>query len=257
MKIVTLIENTTSYPRITAEHGLSFYLETGSKKILFDMGQSSAFADNAEKLGVDLSKVDFAVLSHGHYDHGGGLQTFLKRNSHAPVYIHKAAFGAHYNGTEKYIGLDLSLQAESRLIFTEGAVSIAPTIQLTDCNHLGWTNDSYGLNRREGDQFQPDDFRHEQYLQIQEGDKRILLSGCSHKGILNIAEYFRPQVLIGGFHLNKVDDAEVLQNIARRLLRTDARCFTGHCTGSRQFVRMKEIMGESLQNLSAGSIIEV
>ncbi len=257
MKIVTLVENTSSNPQITAEHGLSLYLETEDQKILFDMGKTSAFASNGEKMGIDLSKVDFAVLSHGHYDHGGGLATFLQINSHAPVYVHKTAFGTYYNGTEKYIGLDRRLQSESRLIFTRGDVAVTPQILLTDCSSMDWTNDAYGLNRRDGDLFEPDDFRHEQYLQIREGEKQILISGCSHKGILNIAEHFRPHVLIGGFHLNKVEDTKTLQQIACRLLQTNTCFFTGHCTGSKQFALMKEIMGENLQSISAGTVIEL
>ena len=71
MKLVTLMENTTCREDLCCEHGLSLYLETGDHKILFDAGQSGAFAENAEKLGVNLQNVDFAVLSHGHYDHGG------------------------------------------------------------------------------------------------------------------------------------------------------------------------------------------
>ena len=256
MKITTLIENTSSDPMLSAEHGLSLYLETENQKILFDMGQTSNFACNAERLGIDLSQVDFAVLSHGHYDHGRGLATFLRRNSHAPVYVHKTAFGAYYNGTEKYIGLDPSLQSNPRLVYTEGNVAITPRIFLRDCNDLGWISQPYGLNRREEDRFEPDDFRHEQYLQIWEGEKQIVISGCSHKGILNIAEYFRPQVLIGGFHLNKVEDPMLLRQIGERLLRTNTLFFTGHCTGSKQFAIMKEVMGENLQSLSAGTVIE-
>ena len=77
MRVTMLLDNIAADPRLVAEHGLSLYLETGDHKILFDAGQSSAFAENAEKLGVDLREVDFAVLSHGHYDHGGGLERFL------------------------------------------------------------------------------------------------------------------------------------------------------------------------------------
>lgn len=257
MKIVTLVENTAVSEQFLPEHGLSLYLETDGCKILFDMGQSDVFAANAEILGIDLSQVDFAVLSHGHYDHGGGLRAFLQINSKAPVYIHKTAFGAHYNGTEKYIGLDPELMNERRLIFTEGTVSITPQIVLTDCNHLNWDNDSYGLNRREGDAFQPDAFRHEQYLQITEGRKRILLSGCSHKGILHIAQYFQPDVLFGGFHLNKVEDAQMLRETARKLLAVNTRYYTGHCTGNQQFLTMKAIMGDRLEKMPTGTVIEV
>ena len=257
MKIVTLIENTSVSEEITAEHGLSLYIETENTRILFDMGQSDAFVRNAQKLGIDISKVDFAVLSHGHYDHGGGLCAFLQVNQTAPVYIHKTAFGDHYNGTRKYIGLDPAFRTESRLVFTEGTLAITPQILLTDCNHLNWQNDHYGLNRKENDVFLPDDFRHEQYLQITEGKKQILLSGCSHKGILNIASYFQPNILVGGFHLNKVDDTQILEETAVRLRAINIRYYTGHCTGNKQYAIMKEIMGDQLHSIPAGTVIEI
>ena len=109
MKLTTLIENTTCRPDLTPEHGLSLYIETGEHRILFDAGQSDAFADNAEKMGIDLGEVDLAILSHGHYDHGGGIAKFLQINKKAPVYINKHGFEPHYNGTEKNIGLDTEL----------------------------------------------------------------------------------------------------------------------------------------------------
>jgi len=257
MRIVTLIENTSIDPTFTAEHGLSLYLETEDKKILFDMGQTDAFAVNGQQMGLNLAEVDFAVLSHGHYDHGGGLRTFLQYNSNAPVYIHKSAYGEYYNGTQKYIGLDPSLSEAPRIVFTEATQLLTPDMLLSDCNHLPWKYVSFGLNRKDGAKFLPDDFRHEQYLLITEGEKRILISGCSHKGILNIAECFHPHVLIGGFHLNKVEEECKLQKIAQRLLATGTRYYTGHCTGSKQFAILKGVLGEQLQAISAGSVIEL
>ena len=99
------MENTASRPDVTAEHGLSLLIEAGGHAVLFDMGQSEAFADNAQKMGVDLNRVDAAVLSHGHYDHGGGLGRFFRENDHAPVYMHAQAFEPHYSH-ERFIGLN-------------------------------------------------------------------------------------------------------------------------------------------------------
>ena len=95
MKITVLTENTACRESLACEHGLSLYIETGCHKILFDAGQSGAFADNAEALGIDLSAVDFAVLSHGHYDHGNGLVRFLEINGTAPIYLRRDTFGFH------------------------------------------------------------------------------------------------------------------------------------------------------------------
>ena len=91
-----LIEN-TSARGLPTEHGLSLFVETAEHKFLFDMGQTDLFARNAETLGIDLSKVDFAVLSHGHYDHGGGLPAFLAVNPTAAVYLQASAAGDHYS----------------------------------------------------------------------------------------------------------------------------------------------------------------
>jgi len=257
MKIVTLLENCACRTDMVPQHGLSLYIETGERKILFDMGQDDTFARNAENLGVDLSLVDLAVLSHGHYDHGGGLAEFLRINQKVPVYIHEGAFDQYYNGTEKYIGLDTSLREDPRLIFTKGDIRLSPELRLTDCNDLGWRSCSFGLNRKEGDAFKPDGFLHEQYLQIVEGERQVLISGCSHKGILNIARHFQPDVLIGGFHLNKVEDTSDLQRISQELLAMGTTYYTGHCTGSRQYDVMKEVMGDRLQSISTGTVITI
>ena len=105
MKITTLMENTASAECYTAEHGLSIFIETKNHVILFDSGASGAFADNAEKLGVDLGKVEMAVLSHGHYDHGGGLLRFMEKNKTAPIYMSACAFEPHLkNGGAEDIG---------------------------------------------------------------------------------------------------------------------------------------------------------
>ncbi len=255
MRITILAEN-TALDGFGAEHGLSLYIETKKHKILFDMGQTELFAENAQKLGINLAEVDFAVLSHGHYDHGGGLKKFLETNQKAPVYISKYAFEPHYNGTEKYIGLDASLKDNARLVFTESKTVIAEGLTVFDCGEkpkhdLG----SFGLTVRRGDEFLPDDFRHEQYLLIEENGKEILISGCSHRGIMNIAERFAPDFLIGGFHFSKLPTDEKLKEYAEYLDSFGTEYFTYHCTGIEQYEFMKKHM-KRLSYISSGQSIE-
>ena len=259
MIIKTLIENTTCCGDLAAEHGLSLYIETSAHNILFDMGQSGAFADNAAKMGVDLSAVDLAVLSHGHYDHGGGIETFLSLNDHAPVYVSEYAFGEHYNGTEKYIGLADSLKGSPRLIPVGAERRIGEGLTLFSCHarKLVAPIRPFGLNRRVDGRFVPETFLHEQYLLIEEDGKRVLVSGCSHKGILNIAAWFAPDVLVGGFHLMKETDDAALSDTADALLAYPAQYYTGHCTGEMQFAALKARMGDRLGALATGSVITI
>ena len=252
MKLVTLMENTTACGSLHCEHGLSLYLETGDHKILFDAGQSGAFAENAEKLGVNLRNVDFAVLSHGHYDHGGGLETFLEINKTAPVYVSSHAFEPHYSANG-YIGLDLKLQSREQLrsVVEETRIAEGITLYRLDIDPA----DTAGLEMEEDGLRKPDDFRHEQYLMIEEEEKRILISGCSHKGILNIMEVFRPDILVGGFHFMKITEEETLRKATEKLLEYDTVYYTGHCTGQTQYAYLKSLMGDRLHYIAAGTIM--
>ena len=254
MKIVTLMENTTCREGLCFEHGLSLYIETRGCRILFDAGQSSAFAENARKLGVDLDMVDFAVLSHGHYDHGGGLGKFLEIHKTAPVYVSSHAFEPHYS-QNGYIGLDLALQRSDQLRSVSRNTELHPGITLYRLNKAPM--DTAGLLMEEKGVRKPDDFRHEQYLMIEEQGKRVLISGCSHKGILHIMEAFRPDILIGGFHFMKITEEQVLKDAAEKLLSYDTVYYTGHCTGQTQYAYLKGIMGERLHYLSTGMVLEI
>ena len=260
MKITTLIENTTCSPGLTAEHGLSLFVETENARFLFDAGQSGAFADNAGKLGVDLNTADFAVLSHGHYDHGGGMAAFLAQNRHAVIYVNQNAFGAYYNGTQKYIGLDHRLRDSGRLVLTGDEHVIAPGLTLHTCSALPRPvpTDPFGLTQQVGQVFRPDEFCHEHYLLVEEQGKRILLSGCSHKGILNILHWFRPDVLVGGFHFKQLSpDSAQLHAWGEAMAKFGTIFYTGHCTGQKQFGVLKEILGDRLHAISTGSVVEI
>ena len=256
MKITVLAENTAVNDAFRAEHGLSLHIEANGKSILFDMGQTSLFSENAEKLGIDLSSVDLAVLSHGHYDHGGGLEHFLQLNKEAPVYVSRYAFGDYYNGTEKYIGLDKSLQNNDRLFFTDSVHRISQGLTLYSCNDCSKEYDlgSFGLTEKKDGRFLPDRFLHEQYLLIEEEGRRILISGCSHKGVLNVVKWFAPDVLVGGFHFSKLPTDGTLRGYAEYLDGFDTEYYTCHCTGLEQYEFMKGYM-KSLKYVSTGDVV--
>ena len=263
MRIVVLCENTTRDEEIIAEHGLSLYIETDSHKILFDMGQTDAFYQNAKKLKVDLSEVDIAILSHGHYDHGGGLAKFLEVNDKARIYMNRHAFGAHYNGTEKFIGLDKTMMDCERVCFVDESLQLDKDVELISCNErkLKYPIIPYGLLIKTEAGFAPERFMHEHYLVLAEAGKRIVVSGCSHKGILNIMDWLRPDVLIGGFHFMKLDvengGAQVLQDAATELLSYKTRYYTGHCTGEKQYEFLKGYMGEHVEYIYAGCELDL
>ena len=262
MNISMLIENTACKESLACEHGLSLYIETKRHKILFDTGQSGAFADNAEKMGVDLTGVDIAVMSHGHYDHGGGIARFLEINDRAKVYLNEHAFRSCWHG-ERYIGLDERLRENGRLEYVSKETELGEGLILRPCGGMGMRHplSGEGLTVLENGVHLQDDFRHEQYLSIYEGEKHVLVSGCSHRGILNIMPHWKPDVLIGGFHFMKLDPEGAgrmrLLSAARELAAYPAKYYTCHCTGEAQFALMKTVLGEQLEYLRGGMTIEV
>lgn len=189
MKITSIIENTTN-KGLHVEHGLSLYIEKDDgQKVLFDMGLSGMFVHNAELLGISIADVDVAVISHGHYDHGGGLKTFFQENNQASVYIHKDAFQPHYslrdNGV-RFIGIDKDWADYERLVFCDKQKEISHDMTLFadvqgNCCYPSGNRLLFGPTETEND-----DFRHEQNLLIEEGDKLVLFAGCAHRGIVNI-----------------------------------------------------------------------
>lgn len=273
MNLIVLSENTSRSETLEREHGLSVYLETPGRRILFDTGAGCVFRNNAEKLGVDLSNVDLLVISHGHNDHGGGLRAFLEVNSRAKVYLHQQAFEAHYSKRPAgvaYIGLDRTLLPNERFVFCGDQAVIDENIEvfsrvkpkrlLPSCNAT--------LLAKHGDAFVPDDFAHEQNLVVQQNGKAVLIAGCAHKGIVNIVEECRdrigqyPDYVVGGFHFigsgGKQNEAQdVVSEVGKYLASTPSRYFTCHCTGTENFRHLKRILGEKIRYLSAGDRIEI
>ena len=273
MKLTVLSENTSVSESLESEHGLSIYIETTGHHILFDTGAGCIFKRNAEKLGVDLATVDLLVISHGHYDHGGGLRTFLEVNSHAKIFLHKQAFEAHYSKQTEgavHIGLDQTLLPNERFVFCGDDFALDENIKVfsrvkskrffPSCNAM--------LLMKHGDDFVPDDFAHEQNLVIRSSGKTMLIAGCAHKGIVNIVDACKdrlgqyPDYVVGGFHLsaprgNRSEAPDVVDAIGEYLASTPSQYFTCHCTGMESFQRLKRILGEKIQYLSTGDRITI
>lgn len=271
MKIINLIENTEGSKGCLFEHGLSFYVETSKHKLLVDAGATDAFMENAEKLGVDLSQVDMMILSHGHYDHSGGILGFAKKNPNARILMQRLAGEEYYHKNDaltKYIGIDSRIMELSQVELVEGNHKLDDEIFLFSgvTGRRLWPSGNRELKVKRGDQFCQDEFLHEQYLVLEENNRRILLSGCAHNGILNILEKYReiyganPDVVISGFHMRKKsgyteEDLDTIRQIAEELKKTDTIFYTGHCTGEIPYQILKERMGNQLVYVHSGDEI--
>ncbi|MBE5868678.1 MAG: MBL fold metallo-hydrolase [Lachnospiraceae bacterium] len=273
MRIVTLMENMQGSGNLSCEHGLSFYVETPKHKLLIDAGATAQFADNAEALGIDLGAVDLAILSHGHYDHGGGLVAFAERNTHALIYAQEGARGDFYHqkdGALRYIGLSEATKQLTQMAWLEGDRRIDDEISLFTgvTGRRCWPDGNRELVRSDSGQVVQDDFSHEQYLVLFCEGKKILISGCAHNGILNILDRYRelyggePDLVISGFHMQKkqgLTEQDVLEihTTARELAGMSTRFYTGHCTGIEAFNIMKGIMDEQLHYVHCGDVIQL
>lgn len=275
MKIITLLENGACDAALGSAHGLSLYIETPKHRILFDMGPDEQFLSNAEKLGVDLREVDLAILSHGHYDHGGGLEAFCKRNPTAKIYLRKGAFGEYVTLEEdeslRYIGLDPALQKYAdRFVFTDESLWLDEELRL-----FSDVPDTYGalsasgkLKERQGENLLQDRFLHEQDLLITAEGKTVLVSGCSHRGIVNILRSARALAsgeiddMIGGFHLFQLEEGDpaadkLIEMIGTELLAGETVYYTGHCTGDYAYEKLNSILGGRLHRVMGGTVLEL
>ena len=282
MRVTTLIENSTLAGRedLVAEFGLSLHIQCGDLHVLFDTGASGAFADNAERLGIDLEKVNVAVLSHHHFDHGGGLQRFLAINNRARVHLRASGWAPRYFRAlvvvKRPIGLDASLfdRFAHRFELVTESMEVAPGVfLLTD---IGSNYPRPEGNRHlfvdRGGSLELDPFEHELVLVVREEDGIVVFTGCSHHGILNMIEAARsrfPEVpvkaVFGGFHLIGVPfldsmaaPREEVEGIGRTMLElTAGPIFTGHCTGRKAYGVLAGVMGSALRPFATGSSVEV
>jgi 7,8-dihydropterin-6-yl-methyl-4-(beta-D-ribofuranosyl)aminobenzene 5'-phosphate synthase len=282
MEIITLVENLVYKKDLKAEHGLSFLIKTENCKILFDVGQTGIVLDNAKLLGENLQDVDFVILSHGHYDHTGGLETFLEVNQTAKIILKKNALEQKYsssNGNMKEIGFKLRneyknypnefLILEEDYIFNENIKIITEIDEYTNFEKI-----KQNLFVRDGKNFIMDKFQDELFLTIVKDNKLNIITGCSHNGIINILKTAMNKIkidninlVLGGMHLSGIKiNEESLQNKNNEKIQKTIeelkkinidKIYTNHCTGIDGFTKLKNSMENNFFYSYTGSKIKI
>lgn len=281
MYIGTIVEDTLkeNCSFLKNEHGLSLYIKYNNKNILFDSGPSDILIHNSLKMNLNLSEIDYLVVSHGHFDHGGGIIPFLENNSKAKVFIQKYCNKNYYfkeNEDKEYIGLNSSIfkNYSDRLIYTDNSIFnitenifLIPNVEIK--KEITYNNKAMLINENNND-FIQDNFEHEQAMVIKDNNKYYLFSGCSHKGIINIANYIKEifniskiNYLIGGLHLvdNPILKTSIctseLDAVTHYLKHNIGVTYTCHCTGDPAYNHLKKQLGNRIQYLRTGSEINI
>lgn len=269
MKATVLVDNIGDNG-LKGEWGLCVYIEYKGKKILLDAGASGLFSENAKKLSLPLEDIDYGVLSHAHYDHADGIREFFRVNKKAKFYLRDACKENCYAKKwifHRYIGISKGLLSEyqDRIESVSGDYEITEGVTLIPHKgkDLSYIGKAESMVLKEGRSWRPDDFSHEQSLVFDTPDGLVIFNSCSHGGADHIirevaATYPDKKVLamIGGFHLfNKSEN--YVKNFAERVLKTDIRyIYTGHCTGEKAFEILKSELGDKVQQLKAGLVME-
>ncbi len=272
LKITILADNKAGND-LDAEHGFSAWIEAFGSSILFDTGQGRSLAGNALKLGVALDKTDHLVLSHGHYDHGGGIVQVMHQAGSAIIHLHPASVISRYslssNGQSRAIGLPediikfLAELPDRRIRWVKGPELITAKVGLTgpiprknDYEDVGgfFYTDSHGTSK----DYLPDD----QALWIDTSKGLVVCVGCAHSGIINtlkhiqnITEKEKIRALIGGFHLLHSDTArlkETMNELEKFSPDIIAPC---HCTGYKAASLIRDRFKQRFLACGAGTAI--
>ena len=269
------------------EWGLSILIQHNGQNILVDTGASNLFAKNIKLQGFDLKDVDCAMLSHAHYDHSGGMGKFFKENQTAKFYVSadakndcysKVGFFYKYIGIPKNILKKYSDRIEKVTRLTEiskGAYILPHTTKGLDklgekermfrkVKSGGMFSKSESLKSKSLKlKWRYDDFSHEQSLVLDTEKGLVIVSPCSHGGVVNIVNEVKSAFpnkhlygIIGGFHLYNKSDDEV-KSVAKEIKNTGIEFVcTGHCTKERAYNILKDELSDNLCQLKVGLKME-
>lgn len=276
MKITVLVEN-TGPNELIIEHGLSLYIEFNDKKYLLDAGPSDSFFKNAHALSIDLDRVDKAVLSHGHYDHGDGFMVFLNQYKDKVVYGAKNIFDDYYSGSGgsvHYIGLSSKLkQMKNRFNTISKDTKIDEKIYLIldDVSNTKEIGVQKKLYKKVDDVLQPDNFDHELSLVFDTPKGLVICNSCSHAGLESIVDNIKKRLnkpvyaYVGGLHMkstkNHIETSsfteEQIQNLCIFIEKNIQYVLTGHCTGNVSYDLLKKYLKDRIDFLTTGKTIEI
>lgn len=275
IKITTLIENNVKEKSLLhSEHGLSFYIQADNLNILFDTGQSGSFVENANKLNIDLEKIDYVILSHGHYDHTGGFKRLVKEKGNSFQLITGEKF---FNNKYKYDGIKYTCIGNSfdEKYLEENKISIKyineDTFNISDnisvASNFERKTDFEKIKDRfiikVDNNYKKDDFFDEIVLTVKLQQGLLVVLGCSHVGIVNILETLIQRTgmpiygIIGGTHLVEADDFRVDETI-KYLREKDIKLIgVSHCTGEKAIEKLKDNFKDRFLEVNTGEIIEI
>ena len=274
LKITTLVDN-IAFPgsRFWAEHGLSFLIEADGEKILFDTGQSAeVIAHNLEGLKEDLDDLNYVVLSHGHYDHTGGLKEIAERTDNASVFAHPSAFDDKYVKREenyKHIGVPFKKdELEKKLRFclnehdTEIIEGIRTTGQIPRITTFEHVPDRYYIKKN--NRYINDNIVDDQALIIKTRKGILVLLGCAHSGVVNTLYQVKEITgkgklwgLVGGTHLWGAKEDQLYET-AKAFKEFNIQTIgLSHCSGINAFFYFSSVSGEKVYLDSTGSVIEI
>ncbi|MDD5224459.1 MAG: MBL fold metallo-hydrolase [bacterium] len=275
VKITILVDNSAGQlSALLGEHGFSALVEADGFRLLFDTGAGRAVIPNVQSLGIDLSEINAVVISHGHYDHTGGLPPVLSRMEKVPVYLGAEAWADKFallpDGSERWIGMpaarDLLEKSGARFELVAGPRELAPGIILT--GPIPRTNDFETvepiLQVKKAGELQPDPVSEDQALILKGEEGITVLTGCAHAGVVNTLAYAMQLTgaseihgLIGGFHLLFSSGVRLDKTVAffrQAGLKMLAPC---HCTGFRALAELHRRAGELMVPVGSGSIFSL
>jgi 7,8-dihydropterin-6-yl-methyl-4-(beta-D-ribofuranosyl)aminobenzene 5'-phosphate synthase len=269
LRLTVLVENNVSRADLRPEHGFAVWIETDAGRVLFDTGQGGALVPNAQELGVDLSTADAVVLSHGHYDHTGGLPGALNAAPHAAVFAHLAAFEPKYalgeGGAARSIGMPAkAAQALARhagdLIETARPTEILPGLFVTgQVPHTTDFEDTGGPFYLDEACTRPDPLLDDQALYFTSIEGVVIVLGCAHAGVVNAMRHVATitgadtiHCVLGGMHLVNASDERIDMTAAAFRDLGVASLGPAHCTGERAIARFRGEFADRLFPCAAG-----